>query len=301
MTFPGSGLYRTLSMTKIASILMSLNSAVLPPEPIANEPSFPQNTKMSSQSQSSAVQRPDNTWVFSFGDSTPRVICAPLHICDIALQKQENIISIDAGDSIRWLIRKTESGSENNKRPHLLVKPVTPDANTTLVIQTDIRSYHINLVATQSNYMSNVEFVYPQFEAKRRNQELISAQRERIQDIRDREERERKIIERKTLPKSGWNIEDISFAYKIRGDAPWRPTRVYSNSSKTIIEFPTTIGTTGAPTLLLVDRLGWFRKRTRQVNYRVKKNLYVIDAVFERAVLISGVGRFQHKVVIVKK
>jgi type IV secretion system protein TrbG len=44
---------------------------------------------------------------------------------------------------------------------------------------------------------------------------------------------------------------------------------------------------------------GWFSSPTPQiVNYRVQGNRYVVDAVLDRAALISGVGSGQQRVVI---
>lgn len=244
------------------------------------------------------IQKPDSTWVFTHGVTKTRVICAPLRLCDIALQVGEKVITLDAGDSVRWLINaEVVSGTQPNLRQHILVKPSAPHLETTLSVHTTRRTYHIELVSRPEEYMASVEFRYPSYEAQQRRRQLAASEMAR----KAAREKERKIRKSKTLPQSQWSIEDLSFSYRLRGEAPWKPRRVYSNATKTIIEFPKAISSVEAPTLLLVDRLGLLRKRMRQVNYRVKKNLYIVDAVFSRAVLISGVGRHQRKVVIIKR
>ena len=48
------------------------------------------------------------------------------------------------------------------KRVHILVKPTRPDLITNLVINTDRRTYHLELRSTEKTYMASVSWVYPQ-------------------------------------------------------------------------------------------------------------------------------------------
>jgi len=72
---------------------------------------------------------------------------------------------------------------------------------------------------------------------------------------------------------------------------------------KTIIEMPGTMEQTEAPTLLVVRREGGiFRdEETVMVNYRVQGNRYIVDTVFDRAILIAGVGGSQDRVTISRR
>lgn len=242
----------------------------------------------------------NNTWVYTYGVTRPLILCSPLHVCDIALQPGERVKNYSAGDTSRWLFSSSVSGEGDNLQRHILVKPTRSGIETSLLIHTSRRSYNLELSSSSNNYMARVVFRYPEYEEKIRLEKIIKEETLRNQKIK-REEKEKKAAEQaKKLPRSSWNIENISFAYTVRGNAPWKPLRVYSNAEKTIIEFPKTIAQHDAPVLLLLERFGWFRTKKSRVNYRIKNNLYIVDRVFKRALLVSGVGRNKHKVVIIK-
>ena len=49
---------------------------------------------------------------------------------DVALQEGEQLVGsgpVAAGDTVRWIIGDTESGTGPTKRIHILVKPTRPD------------------------------------------------------------------------------------------------------------------------------------------------------------------------------
>src|SRR3546814_16009311 len=73
---------------------------------------------------------------------------SPGAVTDIALQPSENLVSVVAGDTVRWVIGDTTSGTGADKRTHILVKPFTSGLPTNLVVPTDRRSYHHQLTAT---------------------------------------------------------------------------------------------------------------------------------------------------------
>jgi type IV secretion system protein VirB9 len=85
-------------------------------------------------------------------------------VTDIALQEGEELAGsgpVAAGDTVRWIIGDTVSGSGPGKRIHLLVKPTRPDLVTNLVINTDRRTYHLELRAA-GTYMAALSWTYPQ-------------------------------------------------------------------------------------------------------------------------------------------
>ncbi len=84
---------------------------------------------------------------------------------DIALQEGEQLVGpgpVAAGDTVRWIMGDTISGNGPTARVHILVKPTRPDLATNLVINTDRRTYHVELRATLSTYMASVSWTYPQ-------------------------------------------------------------------------------------------------------------------------------------------
>ena len=63
---------------------------------------------------------------------------------------------------MRWIIGDTESGTGATKRVHILVKPTRPDLTSNLVINTDRRTYHLELRSAEKTYMASVSWSYPQ-------------------------------------------------------------------------------------------------------------------------------------------
>jgi type IV secretion system protein VirB9 len=103
-----------------------------------------------------------------------------------------------------------------------------------------------------------------------------------------------------TIPETGEYLGALDFDYAIKGHASWKPVRVFNDGVKTIIEMPKVVSRKEAPTLLVVRRHGRIFRKSEEVmvNYRVQNRRYIVDAVFDRAVMIVGVGGNQEKVTI---
>ena len=88
------------------------------------------------------------------GGALYQVYAAPGQITDVALQGGEQLTGsgpVAAGDTVRWIIGDTESGTGAAKRIHILVKPTRPDLVTNLVINTDRRTYLLELRSDREN------------------------------------------------------------------------------------------------------------------------------------------------------
>jgi hypothetical protein len=109
--------------------------------------------------------------VYPFADGALyQVYAAPGEITDIALQAGEQLVGsgpVAAGDTVRWVMGDTESGAGASKRVHILAKPTRPDLVTNLVINTDRRTYLVELRSTEKTYMASVSWLYPQGSADR--------------------------------------------------------------------------------------------------------------------------------------
>src|SRR3546814_15097506 len=84
------------------------------------------------------------------------------HFTDIAFQPGEKLVAVSAGETLRWCTGDTESGSGADKRVHVLVKPSRADLRTNLVINTERRSYHLELSATPGSWLASVAWAYRQ-------------------------------------------------------------------------------------------------------------------------------------------
>jgi len=230
----------------------------------------------------------NGTIKFLYGAQQPSIVCAVLQVCALALQAGELVNSINLGDTARWTIEPAITGSGAAEVQHLIIKPMDVGLETSLVITTNRRAYHVRLRSHRTDYMPQVAFIYP---------EDAMAKWDAIQR-RQRQERDDR-----TIPQTGEYLGDLSFDYDLSGKAKWKPVRVYNDGSKTIIEMPSIMEQTEAPSLLVVRGEG---KRIRNedtvmVNYRIQGHRYIVDAVFERAILVAGVGRRQDRVVITRR
>jgi type IV secretion system protein VirB9 len=207
-----------------------------------------------------------------------QVYTSPGQITDIGLQPGEQLVGsgpVAAGDTVRWIIGDTESGTGGAKQVHILVKPTRPDLTTNLVINTDRRTYHMELRSTEKTYMASVSWQYPQDQLialRRQNQQAEAAQ----------------------PVASGVDLTRVNFRYDVTGDrAPWRPLRAFDDGRQVFIEFPRGISQGEMPPLFVVGPEG---DTSELVNYRVRGNYMIVDRLFAAAELRFGAGKDQKRV-----
>jgi len=205
--------------------------------------------------------------VYPFSDGAVfHVITAPGQVTDIALQPGETLGAVAAGDTVRWVIGDTTSGTGDGKRTHVLVKPFAPGQSTNIVIATDRRVYHIALTSGERTAMVALSWIYPQ-------DQLLA-----LKAAADQARAAQPVA-------SGLQVEQLHFDYAITGDQPaWRPLRAFDDSRQTFIEFPANLGVGEAPPLFLVDGKG----TASLVNYRVQGRYYVVARLFDAAELRLG-------------
>jgi len=210
-----------------------------------------------------------------------QVYAAPGQVTDIALQPGEQLVGagpVAAGDTVRWIIGDTESGSGAAKQVHILVKPTRADLQTNLVINTNLRTYHLELRSTEKTYMASVSWQYPA-------DQLIALRRQNT-----------RAAEMQAVA-SGVDLQSLNFRYRIEGDsAPWRPLRAFDDGTKVYIEFPSGIAQGEMPPLFVIGPSG----NSELVNYRARQNYYVVDRLFSAAELRLGDKDSQRRVRIVR-
>jgi len=211
-----------------------------------------------------------------------QVYTAVGQITDIALQPGEQLVGsgpVAAGDTVRWIIGDTESGSGATRQIHILVKPTRAELMTNLVINTNLRTYHMELRSTERTYMASVSWQYPQDQLialRRQNAEAQAAQ----------------------PVATGIDLSRVNFRYEIDGDrAPWRPLRAFDDGRQVFIEFPRGIGQGEMPPLFVVGPEG---NTSELVNYRVRGNHMIVDRLFAAAELRFGAGDRQKRVRITR-
>lgn len=223
---------------------------------------------------------------FVYGSGQTQILCAVLQVCDVALAPGESVNNLNVGDP-RFLVEKAVAGGGGASQIHMLIKPLDVGLDTSLVVTTNMRVYHLRLKSHRTKFMPYVSFTYPdQMQAAWEADQQTTA----MQRSRD------------TLPATGEYLGNLSFDYAVQGEASWKPERVYNNGTKTIIEMPATVSQKDAPALLVLKEEGGFFSddKTAIVNYRMQNNRYIVDSVFDKAVLVAGVGDSQEKVTIVR-
>lgn len=210
--------------------------------------------------------------VYPYSEGTIfQAYAAPGLVTDIVLQPGESLIAVASGDTARWVIGDTTSGSGEIRQTHVLVKPFSAGLTTNLVITTDRRAYHVRLVSTSATALSSMRWTYPQDELLALRCKADAAQA--------------------AAPiASGLAIEQLNFNYAISGDNPtWRPLRVFDDGLKTYVEFPASLANGEAPPLFVVGADG----KAELVNYRLRERFYIVDRIFDAAELRLGLKKQQ--------
>lgn len=259
-----------------ASKPIPIAAEATPPRPIAKAVVEGPSVASIEAAKLAALQEPGAdshlgaVWLYPWAEgSLYRLYTAPGQVSDIALQPGEGLLSVAAGDTARWVIGDTASGSGTMKRTHILVKPSAPGLSTNLVIATDRRVYHVELRSTPTAAMASISWTYPE--------DALIALRAR-QDA----------AELSVAP--GVAVDALNFNYRIEGDSPdWRPLRAFDDGRQVFIEFPTGLAQGEAPPLFVVGEGG----RAELVNYRVRGRYYVVDRLFAVAELRLGERRQQ--------
>lgn len=221
----------------------------------------------------------DGSIQFTYGAGPIDIVCAVLQVTDVQLQPGEQVNNINVGDP-RWIIDPAVTGQGKSAIQHLIIKPTDVGLTTSLIVTTNCRTYHFRLRSDRKRFMPYVTFIYPN-DGLRKWKAL---------EVREKAQRERAAI-----PVPSEYLGNLNFGYTIKGRSPWRPLRVYDDGKKTIIQMPKTMTQTEAPALLVL-RGG----QHVLVNYRIQGDRYIVDTIFNKAVLVAGVGDNQEKVTIIR-
>ncbi|HHB95212.1 MAG TPA: P-type conjugative transfer protein TrbG [Campylobacterales bacterium] len=228
----------------------------------------------------------DGRITFLYGATMPSVICSPLKITDIQLEAGEELKSIQAGDTARWNFSTDVSGTGKNEIVHIIVKPLDLGLSTNLIIFTNKRTYNLKLVSKKYVWTPIVNFTY---NSSLKNS-LINYKKYKMKKAN----RYKKLNSFEKSPQSKVDINNLNFNYDIDGDVKWKPIRVYNDGIKTFIQMPKSITVQEAPVLVVLDS----SSNKNLVNYRLKGDKYIVDKLFDSAMLLLGVGDNQESVMI---
>ncbi|GAB7259625.1 hypothetical protein DZS_17640 [Dickeya ananatis] len=207
-----------------------------------------------------------SSWRYTEG-TMYRLYTAPERVTVIALQPGETLTNVAAGDTARWIVGDTTSGSGSEQRVNIMVKPVRAGLKTNLVITTSRRVYLLLMTSGGTRWMATVSWQYPADPAS------IPSPATSLRS-----------------PESALAPDRFHFRYAISGDRPpWCPRQVFDDGEKVYIRFPAGIAQGELPPLFVIGPQG----DGQLVNYRFQPPYYVVDRLFGAAELRLGNGSAQ--------
>lgn len=198
---------------------------------------------------------------------------APLRVTTLTLGPGETITAKAAGDTVRWQIGETTSGSGPQRRAHVLIKPLERNLETNLVLTTNQRVYLVQLKSGPPESF-NAAVAWDLGVLAPPATPAIAAAGGPMADP----------LVTPTGPL------DAHFRIAPQGRRPrWSPTSVMTDGIRTFIAFPPELQADEAPALFVIAANG----QSQMVNYRQQGGLMVVDRVFDRAELRLGDRRPQ--------
>lgn len=207
-------------------------------------------------------------WPFTDG-ALYQVYASPGRVTVVSLQPGEELVTVAAGDTVRWIVGDTSSGTGADLRVSVLVKPTRSNLKTNLVITTSRRTYLIELTSTEKTWMASVSWDYPKDRMLALQRQAQAAQVAAPVD-------------------AGLSLEKIRFRYGISGsNPPWKPLRAFDDGEKVYIQFPGGIAQGELPPLFVIGAQGG----GQLVNYRFRSPYYIVDRLFGAAELRLGADK----------
>jgi P-type conjugative transfer protein TrbG len=224
--------------------------------------------------------------LYAYGHGVPTVVCAVLQVCELDLELGEVPAkdALDLADN-RFAVAEREAGSGPTGFTYLVLKPKEAGLDTTMTIGTNKRSYYVRLVSTEHEHMARVAFSYPEEEAARKAALAAAAEAERQRIAKASE------VKAETAPP----VHNWDYIVKLHGkDAEYlRPLHISDDGVHTHIVLSDAARHRGLPVIQLRDARGPI-----PANIRWDENELIVDAIFEHACLLEGVGRKQQRACI---
>jgi type IV secretion system protein VirB9 len=210
-------------------------------------------------------------------DAVYPVIATPGRITDIVLQPGEALVGsgpVAAGDTARWVIGDTISGAGADRRVHVMVKPTAAGLATNLIINTDRRTYHLELRASGRTWLSQVSWRYGA-----RPVELATA-------LAGAPPTPVVAVSPAPIEVRAPVAPVLNRAYRIEGPHPaWRPIAVHDDGQRVFVVFGPGIDMADLPPLY---RLGPDGRTAELINFHVEGRALVAERLFDRAELRLG-------------
>lgn len=226
--------------------------------------------------------------IYPYGQGIVRMACSPMYVCDIKLLKGDKVQNLSIGDSAQWLVNPAWSGTGANAQANVVVKPTAYHIQTNMIITTNTgHVYNILLKSVHTGYDPLISFFDPQTLVQNWSAIPAPAQPKVVNP-----QASRTIA---TLP--NFSVQAMNFDYRIEGHTAFRPIEVFSVEGKVYIELPASVQYHNMPVLLVESANG----NKELVNAGHAGNWLIVDDLFNKAELVSGIGGNQERIRIIKK
>ena len=180
-----------------------------------------------------------------YGEAIPTAHCSPLTVCYIELEPGERLTDTPSwGDTARWQVVAKIQG-DDPETVVLEIKPAEDARTTNLVIPTDRRLYTIALVNDPEVHTPILAFRWPDSEARALAEEVARTAARKAAEVEARDAAERAETElrevrldREGVPTAvgAAPAEILDFRFRLDGQAPFRPVRVFADAERTYID-----------------------------------------------------------------
>jgi type IV secretion system protein VirB9 len=210
-------------------------------------------------------------------DFVYELYCQPFRVSDITLQPGEKANEPPfVSDSERWMLGAGVSIESGVPVQHFYVKPTEANLTASLIINTDIRVYHLILRSYSNIYMPIVRWRYHNRDMPQNYINANAGQGGQPGFSSSVSSEDDSVL----FP----DPRNLSFNYKITygifRKPRWLPTLAYDDGRKTYITFPDLVLTMELPAV--------FENRADIVNYRVYQNVMIIDKLIEKVTIKLG-------------
>jgi type IV secretion system protein TrbG len=254
------------------------------PDATPTTPAKPEQTV--ADAASAGVMRPSDyngaAILYDYDESLVyQVFTMPLRVTDVYLQPGEKLVEQPfCGDTTRWNIGGGVAKNAGVETQHLYIKPTAEGLETTLIINTDRRIYHLIIKSFKDTFMFSVMWRYPgaqlplDFLGSQGQSQAAGTK------AADRASAQGQSDETAFGVDPALISTDYLMSYPKKSPPQWLPTMVLDDGSKTYIVLPDTIVHHQLPAV--------FGEAGELLNFRVKDNLIVIDRLVRRIELKLG-------------
>ena len=183
-------------------------------------------------------------------------------VTDLVFEKNEKILYVGGGDTARWKVDTSSVGTPYESYVHIYIKPLAAGITTDFIVNTDRRVYRLMLTSA-SRYNPVVRWVY---EGDKADNGIAGSE-----SFSDGE--------------AGMNPAELDFNFKIdKPELGWAPSAVFRSGNKTYLKMKPDIVNHDLPSFFVIDEEG----QPCLVGYRYLNGSFIVDRLFDNAILVAG-------------